>query len=277
VSQLTVAQALAMARAQGLDRLDAHLLLGEVLARPRSWLLAHGEHVLEAAQAARFAAHCARRAGGEPVAYLLGEKEFHGLTLKIDRNVLVPRPDTETLVEWALELLAPRPAKPTVADLGTGSGAIALALASARPDASVCATDLSDDALAVARANGLRLGLAVEWLQGDWWRAVAERRFDLVISNPPYIAEHDPHLRALQYEPQAALTPGGDGLGAIRALIAGAAEHLQPRGWLVFEHGHDQAQAVRELMQLHGFVSPATRRDLAGLPRCTGAQFDAAG
>ena len=276
MSGLTVALALAAARAHGLDRLDAQLLLGDALARPRSWLLAHGEHVLDAVQAARFSAHCERRARGEPVAYLLGEKEFHGLTLKIDRNVLVPRPDTETLVDWALEVLAAGRAKAAVADLGTGSGAIALALSSARPDASVCATDFSADSLAVARANGQRLGLAIEWLRGDWWQAVGDRRFDLVVSNPPYIAEDDPHLLALRHEPQAALTPGGDGLGAIRALIAGAADHLRPRGWLLLEHGHGQAQDVRGLMQRHGFASPATRRDLAGLPRCTGAQFSAA-
>ncbi len=276
MNRLTVAQALAAARVKRLDRLDAQLLLGDALAHPRNWLLAHGEHVLDAAQAARFAAHCERRAGGEPVAYLLGEKEFHGLRLKIDRNVLVPRPDTETLVDWALELLAARPAKAAVADLGTGSGAIALALASARPDAGFCATDFSADALAVARANGQRLGLAVEWLQGDWWQAVGERRFDLVVSNPPYIAEDDPHLLALRHEPQAALTPGGDGLGAIRTLIADAADHLRPCGWLLLEHGHEQAQDVRSLMQRHGFASPTTRRDLAGLPRCTGAQLCAA-
>jgi release factor glutamine methyltransferase len=277
VSQLTVAQALAMACAQGLDRLDAHLLLGDALARPRSWLLAHGEQVLDAAQATRFNGYCERRACGEPVAYLLGEKEFHGLTLKIDRNVLVPRPDTETLVDWALELLAASPGRPAVADLGTGSGAIALVLARARPDAAVCATDVSTAALAVARANGRRLGLAVEWLQGDWWQAVADRRFDLVVSNPPYIADDDPHLLALRHEPQAALTPGGDGLAAIRSLIRGAPAHLRAHGWLVLEHGHDQAQAVCDLMRLHGFASPTTRCDLAGLPRCTGALFEVAG
>ncbi len=271
----TVAQALAAARALGLDRLDAQLLLGEALARPRSWLLAHGEHSIDAAQALRFDAHCARRAAGEPVAYLLGEKEFHGLTLKVDRDVLVPRPDTETLVDWALELLAAAPARPAVVDLGTGSGAIALALAHARPDARVCALDVSTAALKIARANGERLGLAVEWLHSDWWSALAGRRFDMVLSNPPYIAADDPHLPALRHEPGLALTPGGDGLVALRTLVAGAPVHLRPEGWLLVEHGHDQAEAVRDLLLRHGFTAATTRTDLAGLPRCSAGRLPA--
>ena len=269
----TVAQALATARALGLDRLDAQLLLGEALARPRSWLLAHGEHSIDTAQALRFDAHCARRAAGEPVAYLLGEKEFHGLMLRVDHDVLVPRPDTETLVDWALELLPAALSSQAVVDLGTGSGALALALAHARPDARICALDVSRAALKVARANGERLGLAVEWLHSDWWAALGGRRFDMVVSNPPYIAADDPHLPALRHEPGLALTPGGDGLDALRTLIAGAPAHLQPEGWLLVEHGHDQAEAVRALMHSHGFTAATTRNDLAGLPRCSAGRL----
>ena len=269
----TVAQALATARALGIDRLDAQLLLGAALDRPRSWVIAHAEQALDAVSAARFGALCLRRADGEPLAYLLGEKEFHGLTLRVDPAVLVPRPDTETLVGWALERLPAAPAAPAVADLGTGSGAIALALAHARPAARVCAVDLSAEALDVARDNGRRLGLQVEWLQGDWWDAVAGRRFDLVASNPPYIAGDDPHLPALRHEPRLALTPGGDGLAALRLLVAGAARHLHPGGWLLLEHGHDQAPTVRSLMQAHGLCEVSTRLDLAGHPRCSGGQL----
>jgi len=273
MSAPTVTQALAAARALGLERLDAQLLLGAAIDQPRSWLLAHGEHALDLDQARRFDAHCTRRIDGEPVAYLLGEREFHGLTLKVDRSVLVPRPDTETLVDWALELLAAGPALATVADLGTGSGAIALALAHALPAARLCGVELSPAALAVARANGARLKLEVEWLHGDWWSALAGRRFDMVVSNPPYIAAADPHLLALRHEPQRALTPGEDGLAALRTVIRGAPDHLLPGGRLLLEHGHDQAEAVREMLRQHGFDTPATRNDLAGLPRCSGGQL----
>lgn len=275
MSATEVDQALSAARAQGLDRLDAQLLLSDALGRPRSWLLAHGEHALEPAQALRFAALCARRADGEPVAYLLGEKEFHGLTLRVDHSVLVPRPETETLVDWALELLAAGPDRPAVADLGTGSGAIALALARSSPAAQVCGVDVSPAALAVARANAGSLGLAVEWLHSDWWSALEGRRFDMVVANPPYIAADDPHLAALRHEPQLALTPGDDGLAALRILIAGAPAHLQPGGWLLLEHGHDQAEAVRDLLCRHEFAVPLARCDLAGRPRCSAGRLAA--
>ena len=271
----TVANALAAARALGLDRLDTQLLLADAMARPRSWLLAHEDHALDPDQALRFEAHCVRRADGEPVAYLLGEKEFHGLALKVDRDVLVPRPDTETLVDWALELLAPAPARPAVVDLGTGSGAIALALARARPVARICGVDVSPAALAVARANGQHLGLAVEWLASDWWSALAGRRFEMVVANPPYIAADDPHLLALRHEPRLALTPGGDGLAALQRLIAGAPGHLQPGGWLLVEHGHEQAEAVQALLRRHGFAAATTRHDFAGMPRCSAGRLSA--
>ncbi len=269
----TVTEALASARALGLDRLDAQLLLCQTLARDRSWLLAHGEHALDTAQRQRFESGCARRAAGEPLAYLVGEKEFHGLRLQVDRAVLVPRPDTETLVDWALELLAEGPAHPAVADLGTGSGAIALAIASSRPEARVCAVELSPAALAVARANGRRLGIEVEWLLGDWWQPLAGRRFEMVLSNPPYIAADDPDLGALGHEPQLALTPGGDGLSALRAVAAGAARHLVAGGWLLVEHGHEQGEAVSALLRAAGFAAVQTRADLAGRPRCAAGRL----
>ena len=271
----TLRDALAAARAQGLDRLDAQLLLGHVLGRDRTWLLAHDDEDLPAAQLASFGTLVARRKAGEPVAYLLGEREFHGLTLRVDARVLVPRPDTEVLVEWALALLRTELAaieRPAVVDLGTGSGAIALAVRHAIPMAAVTATDASGDALAVARANADRLGLAIEWLQGSWWAPLAGRTFDLALSNPPYIRADDAHLAALAAEPHAALTPGPSGLEALQAIAAGAAARLRPGGWLLMEHGFDQDAAVRQLLAAAGFGAVETRHDLAGLPRCTGGR-----
>ena len=265
----SVAEALLQARAAGLDRLDAQLIVAARLGRSRSWLIAHDDALLDAPQAAGIEAWIARRAAGEPLAYLLGEKEFHGLLLQVDARVLVPRPDTEVLVDWALELLEGTKA-PKVLDLGTGSGAIALAIQHARRDATVLASDVSPDALAVAQANAQRLGLGMAWLEASWWAGVGERRFDLVVSNPPYIAAGDSHLAALQHEPQLALTPGGDGLDALREIIAGAADHLAEGAWLLLEHGYDQADAVQRLLREHGFEAVATRRDLGDQPRCTG-------
>lgn len=275
----TVDAALHAARQLGLDRLDAQLLLGAVLGRDRPWLLAHGGDALDEAMAGRFDALVQRRAAGEPVAYLLGEKEFHGLMLHVSPAVLVPRPDTETLVDWAIELLqgelAARPA-PQVADLGTGSGAIALAVKHGCPRAAITAVDASPDALAVAADNGRRLGLDVAWQESDWWSALAGHRFDLVLSNPPYIAGDDVHLAALRHEPRLALTPGGDGLDSLRRIIVDASAHLHDGCWLLLEHGHDQAQAVQALLAARGFVDIATRHDLPGLPRCTGGRCRAA-
>lgn len=265
-----VATALAEARALGLDRLDAQMLLGHLLRQPRSWLIAHDDALLPAAAALAFAAGCQRRAAGEPLAYLLGEREFHGLTLQVTPDVLVPRPDTETLVDWALDLL-PAGVPAQVLDLGTGSGAVALAVAHRRPTARVSATDLSTAALTVAQANATRLGLALAWACGHWWQALpTQARFDLVLSNPPYIAGDDPHLAALRHEPLMALTPGGDGLGALTEIIAGAAPHLKEGGWLLLEHGWDQAAAVRSAMQSAGLDRVSTRLDIEGRDRCTG-------
>ena len=267
--RLSVAQALQEARALGVDRLDTLMLLADALACSRTWLLAHDDAELNIEQASRLRARLARRAAGEPLAYLLGEKEFHGLMLKVDSNVLVPRPETEVLVDWALELLAGAPRR-NVVDLGTGSGAIALAVKHAQPIATVAATDVSPAALGIARANARRLALDVEFIGGSWWQAVPQRRFHLVLSNPPYIAAGDPHLAALGHEPALALTPGGDGFDALRDIVAGAAAHLEPGGWMLLEHGFDQASAVQVLLREHGFAGIQTRRDLAGKPRCSG-------
>jgi release factor glutamine methyltransferase len=271
---LTLAQALLKAQTLGLDRLDAQLLLGHLLGQPRAWLIAHDGDTLPPDTATAYAALCDRRAAGEPLAYLVGEREFHGLTLRVSPAVLVPRPDTETLVDWALALLAGELANrpsPEVVDLGTGSGAIALAVKHRYPAAQVSAVDLSHAALAVAATNAVRLGLAVDFHAGSWWQALpAGQRFDLVLSNPPYIAGEDPHLPALRHEPTLALTPGGDGLDAIRAIVAGAPVHLQPGAWLLLEHGWDQAEAVAALLQTAGFQAMATHQDLADRPRCTG-------
>jgi release factor glutamine methyltransferase len=274
----TVAGLLAQARAAGVDRLDAFLLLSKLLDRPRTWLIAHDDMAVPASQSARFLQLAAERARGVPLAYLLGEREFHGLLLQVTPDVLVPRPDTEVLVDWALELLADRDCRtpPTVVDLGTGSGAIALAVKQAHGAAQVCAVERSPAALAVARANGERLGLPVEWLQGDWFSPLTGRRFDLIVSNPPYIDGADTHLAALHAEPLAALTPGPDGLADLRVLAQNTPHHLQPGGWLLLEHGHDQGAAVRALLQEAGLALVQTRRDLGGQERCTAGRRDPA-
>lgn len=270
----TLAHALGQARTLGLERIDAQLLLLHVLGRPgtdRAWLLAHDTDVLAPDASDRYQALCLRRAAGEPVAYLTGTKEFYGLALSVDARVLDPRPDTETLVDWALEVLTPL-ATPRVVDLGTGSGAIALALQHQRPAACVLAVDASAGALVVAQANAQRLALPVEFAQGDWLRGV-EGRFDAIVSNPPYIAAADPHLAALTHEPLQALAGGTDGLDDIRTIVAQSPGHLQPGGWLLLEHGHDQAQAVCALLHAQGFVQVQSRMDLAGIARCSGGQW----
>jgi release factor glutamine methyltransferase len=269
-----VADALAQARAAGVARLDAQRLLAHRLQRPREWLLAHDDVPVSDADADAFTADLGRRAAGVPLAYLVGEREFHGLALAVTPDVLVPRPETEGLVDWAIERLDASDARAAdVVDLGTGSGAIALAVKHRRPDARVTATDASEAALAVARANAGRLGLAVEFVGGDWWQPLAGRRFALALSNPPYIAGGDAHLAALAHEPRRALTPEGDGLGALRRIVDAAPAHLSPGAWLLLEHGHDQAAAVRAMLAARGFESPATRADLAGLDRCSGARW----
>lgn len=267
----SVDQALQTARARGLDRLDAQLLLAHRIGRPRSWLLAHGDAPLAADQQAAFDADCRSRLDGMPVAYLLGQREFHGLALRVTRDVLVPRPETEGLVDWALELLrtaalCDRP-EPQVIDLGTGSGAIALAIAHRCPRARVTATDRSAAALAVARGNAAQHGLELTWRLGDWWQAVGDATFDLALANPPYVAAGDPHLNALRHEPPEALISGPSGLDDLARIIAGADAHLA--GWLIVEHGHDQVEAVAAAMSAAGAAEVQTRADLGNHPRHT--------
>ena len=272
----TVAHALADARAAGLGRLDAQLLLAFHLRQPRTWLLTHGDDLLPPVLDAAYAGDCRLRAEGMPLAYLTGQHEFHGLLLEVTPDVLDPRPDTETLVDWALERLAARPAgadRAQVADLGTGSGAIALAIKHGCAAAQVRALDASPGALAVARRNAERLGLEVVFLQADWWEGFALPLLDLALSNPPYIAGDDPHLPALRHEPRMALTPEGDGLDAIRRIVAGAPLRLRADAWLLLEHGHDQAAAVQALLAAAGFVDIQGRHDLAGHLRCSGGRW----
>ncbi|MDD2545511.1 MAG: peptide chain release factor N(5)-glutamine methyltransferase [Burkholderiaceae bacterium] len=269
----TLRDALARAHALGLERIDGQMLLLHLLGRAghdRAWLLTHDTDALPPALMASYEALCQRRAHGEPVAYLTGTKEFYGLPLQIDARVLDPRPDTETLVDWALEVIAPLPA-PRILDLGTGSGAIALALQHARPDAHVRAVDASPDALAVARANAHRLQLGVVFQQGDWLDGL-QGPFDLIVSNPPYIAEGDPHLAALHHEPAQALSSGADGLDDLRTLIAQAPSRPAHGGWLLLEHGWDQAGAVHKLLATADFQALQSRTDLSGTVRCSGGQ-----
>lgn len=277
VDAITIAKALVASSALRLDRLDAQLLMLHALGKPptdRAWLLAHDLDALPAPMEALFQALVQRRICGEPLAYLTGHKAFYGLDLCVDARVLVPRPDTETLVEWALALLDTHRSTTiahSVIDLGTGSGAIALALKHARSQLLVAATDCSAEALAVARSNALRLSLDVRFSRCSWLDGV-EGRFDFIVSNPPYIALHDPHLPALAHEPLQALTSGADGLDDIRQIIVQAPTHLNPGGWLLLEHGFDQAMQVRALLQRAGFTSVASRCDLAGHERCSGGQ-----
>ncbi len=271
---MTLAESLRQAQALGVARLDAQLLHLWVLGRPlhdRAWLLAHDEQVLTPAQQQPLQALLRRRAEGEPLAYLTGEREFYGLALRVDARVLDPRADTETLVDWALDSLPDTPGL-RVIDLGTGSGAIALALQHQRPQAEVLALDASADALAVAQANAQRLGLPLRFAHGQWLAGI-EGRFDLIVSNPPYIRDDDPHLPALRHEPRQALASGPDGLRDLRLIIAQAPARLRPGGWLLLEHGHDQAAQVRALLLAAGFEAVQSRRDLAGIERCSGGQW----
>ncbi|MDZ7919111.1 peptide chain release factor N(5)-glutamine methyltransferase [Rhodoferax sp.] len=255
----------------GLDRLDAQMLVLHAMGRPlhdRAWLLMHGEAPVPE-QAQRWLDQALqRRLAGEPVAYLTGHKEFYGLDLRVDARVLVPRPDTETLVDWALEVLAPQPAARLV-DLGTGSGAIALALKHSLPTLQVHAVDYSSDALAVAQGNAARLNLHVTFHQGSWLSGFTGP-LDAIISNPPYICDNDNHLPALRHEPRQALTAGADGLDDIRTIIVQSQTRLRHGGWLLLEHGHDQAPAVCALLQKAGFTEVQNRNDLAGIARCSG-------
>lgn len=270
-SIMTLAQCLEQAHSRGMARVDAQMLLLHCLQRPvhdRAWLLAHDTDVLTPAQHMAWQSALTRRLQGEPVAYITGFKSFFGLTLQVDARVLDPRPDTETLVEWALACL-PHEVPQRVLDLGTGSGAVALALQRERPDWHLTAVDASVDALAVASANAKRLELPVLCVLSHWMDAIPGP-FELIVSNPPYVADGDPHLAALTHEPLQALTSGADGLQDIRQIIAQAPSRLTPGGWLLLEHGWDQAPAVQDLMRQVGLMKVASRQDLAGVDRCTG-------
>jgi release factor glutamine methyltransferase len=260
---LTVGEVL---RACALDAREARLLLATASGLSESRLIGFPEQVLDESGEGRFRDYVARRMRGEPVAYILGRKEFYSLDLLVTPDVLIPRPETELLVERSLER-EPR----SVLDLGTGSGAIALALKRHLPRARIVAVDASRAALEVARGNARRLGLAVEFLEGRWFEPVTGR-FDLVVANPPYVAEGDPHLADLGFEPRAALVAGADGLDAIRDICHRAPEHLEPGGWLLVEHGVGQAQAVRGLFARAGLEALETWPDLAGIPRVTGGR-----
>ncbi len=281
---MTVAQAIGWAQHQGLERRDAQLLVLHALNRSgqdRAWLLAHDTDPLPAPALATLQTQVQRRLGGEPLAYITGHKEFYGLDLAVDARVLVPRPDTETLVDWALDLLPTQspfltdtqPRQPLrVLDLGTGSGAIALALKHTQPGLHVSALDASADALAVAQANAQRLQLDVAFSQGNWLEGLTGA-YHVIVSNPPYIASADHHLAALTHEPLQALASGADGLDDIRTIIRQAPAHLLPGGWLLLEHGYDQADAVYSLLTAAGFAQVQSRRDLAGIERCSGGQM----
>ncbi len=275
---ITLAQSLQRAQTLGLARIDNQLLHLHALGRDphdRAWLLAHDSDALPDDVALRLDDLLRRRLAGEPIAYITGFKEFFGLNLQVDARVLDPRPDTEVLVEWALALL-PSNLSQRVLDLGTGSGAVALALQHERPACAVTAVDASADALAVARANATRLQLPVQCVQSHWMDTVPGT-FELIVSNPPYVADDDPHLAALTHEPLNALTSGTDGLDDIRQIIAQAPHHLTPGGWLLLEHGWDQALPVQALLHKAGFTNVQSRKDLAGMDRCTGGQWHSEG
>lgn len=272
----TIAEGLAEGRRLGLERLDAQLLLAHVLERPRTWVLAHDDARLSVGEVAAWNALARRRAAGEPLAYLVGQKEFHGLTLAVGPAVLVPRPETELLVQCGIEALQrvipAAPSPPRLVDLGTGSGAVALAIKSECPSAIVHASDESERALEQARVNARRLAVHVDFRQGSWWEPWADARFHVALSNPPYIAPEDPLLAALRFEPRQALASADGGLSALRLIVKDAARHLEPEGWLWLEHGHEQDEAVRTLLEGAGFIQIETRQDLAARPRCSGGR-----
>lgn len=254
-----------------LEPLENRILLCHALGLTRVGLITQSERTVTDAEAAALAALVERRLHGEPIAYIVGRREFFGLDLRVTNAVLIPRPDTELLVELALERLQPQG---RVLDMGTGSGTIAVAIAHTRRDAQVSALDVSHEALDIARQNAVANGARVRLVQSDWFAAISGERFDMVVSNPPYIAEGDEHLSQgdLRFEPTGALTDHADGLSALRTIIAGAPGHLEPGGWLLMEHGYDQAGQVRELLSEHGYVDVASWRDLAGIERVTGGR-----
>jgi release factor glutamine methyltransferase len=275
----SIADALRWATSAGIDRLDGQLLLLHAVGRPnhdRSWLVAHDDQRLQAPEVGTFEALVSRRLAGEPLAYIVGVKEFFGLSFGVSNAVLIPRPDTETVVQWALQTinaLETDASAPHILDLGTGSGAIALAIKSQAPQCLVTAIDASATALAQAARNGQQLGLDVTWRQSDWFASVDHLLFDVIVSNPPYIAANDPHLRDLRHEPLSALASGADGLDDLRHIIAHSGPYLREGGWLLLEHGYDQAKPVAELLKAAGFKAIGHQTDLGGVTRCTGGRW----
>lgn len=276
---MNAASIAALQRQSPLDALETRILLSHVTGLSRMQLITHDEQVLTPAQSETLQQLIRRRQQGEPIAYLTGQREFYGLMLRVTPDVLIPRPETELLVELALARL---PAGGRVLDMGTGSGAIAVAIAHERPDAEVTALDVSPAALAVAAENAGRRMSPIRFIESDWYRALGEQpaqnepqSFDVIVANPPYIVAGDTHLAQgdLRFEPVNALTDHGDGLSALRTIIAGAPAHLRAGGWLLMEHGYDQAAAVRELLELQGFREVRSWRDLAGIERVSGGHL----
>lgn len=261
----------ALQTALPLDPLENRILLCHALGLTRVGLITQSERALTEAEAAQLSALVARRQQGEPIAYIVGRREFFGLDFRVTGAVLIPRPDTELIVELALERLAPHG---RALDMGTGSGAIAVAIAHTRPDAAVTALDVSEAALEIAHENAAANGTRVRFLQSDWYAALGDEAFELIASNPPYIAQGDAHLSQgdLRFEPAGALTDHADGLSALRTIIAGARAHLVPQGWLLMEHGYDQAAHVRALLTDRGYTEVQSWRDLAGIERVTGGR-----
>lgn len=267
--------------AQRIGRLEARLLLQQATGLTASTLAAYPERLLDAPALAAYQALVARREQGEPIAYLLGSREFYGRDFHVAPGVLIPRPETELLVEQGVEKITTRtrsPTRPRILDMGCGSGAIALTLALECPDAAVTALDASPEALAIARENAQKLAAPVEFIESDWFAALnPQEKFDLIVSNPPYIAWADPHLSQgdLRFEPRTALASGDDGLDALRQIIAAAPRFLEPDGWLLLEHGYDQAAAVYALLDAAGFQAIEQHRDLAGILRVSGGRYSA--
>ncbi len=268
-----IAEALAWAR-RHIEPVDARVLMRHVLRCPASRLVSHPEYRLERAEWDHFCSLVNRREVGEPVAYLVGLRGFYGSDFMVSPSVLIPRPDTETLIELALAHFADKPGA-SVLDLGTGSGAIAVTLALELPSADVMAVDRSREALLIAMANAARLGVSVSFVLSDWFSALGDDRFQLIVANPPYVAACDPHLEQgdVRFEPRGALVSGPDGLDDLAHIAASAPKHLEPGGWLFMEHGYDQAFMVRALLTDAGFSAIASHRDLSGIERVTGGQW----
>lgn len=270
----TIREALDAAQ-QATDRIEARVLLREVLNQSDAYLLAHGDEALTAAQAQQYVALVVRRVAGEPVAYITGRREFFGRDFAVNPSVLIPRPETELLVELALQRL-PAGAPARVLDLGAGSGCIGITIAAERPEAQVMLVDVSDAALEIARANAAQWAPAnTTLLHSDWYSAIAAERYDLIVANPPYVAEGDAHLQQgdLRFEPRSALAAGADGLNDLQRIIAQAPLHLRAGGWLLLEHGFDQAVACAWLLEAAGFQEVFNAPDLAGMPRVSGGRF----